>query len=158
MKPSLLAHTLDHPFRLLVTGLVATALVGCGGGGASSTTPTAANPGAQTCAKTSAKIGQVATLQTRAHAVAGTATIIDNCTIELRNFSYDGGGLPDVFAYGGKAGNYAAGFAFGKNLFGTRLTNATVTLTLKDGDLDNLDGISIWCIRAGVSFGDGLFR
>jgi Electron transfer DM13 len=158
MNFSLLNVCNESSGRTLLCGLVALTLAGCGSGGASSPSPSAAVPVAQTCAKTSAKIGQTATLQTRSHGVSGTARIVDNCTIELSNFNYDGAGLPDVFAYGGKGGNYAAGFPFGKNLFGTRVANGSVTLTLKDGDLENMDGISIWCVRAGVSFGDGLFK
>ncbi len=148
------------PFKqTLVFSLALLVLTGCGSGTSVSSvaTPTGSDAGVPSCGKTSSKIGQIATLQTRAHGVTGTAKVIDNCTIELTNFNYDGGGLPDVFAYGGKAGNYAAGFAIGKNLFGTKVNNATMTLTLKEGDLSNLDGLSIWCVRAGVSFGDGLF-
>lgn len=82
---------------------------------------------------------------------------MDNCTLQITNFNYDGGGLPDVFVYGGKAGDYRTGFAIGANLFGTPVVNGTVLVPLKDGDLDQLDGVSIWCVRARVSFGDGLF-
>lgn len=158
MNVSILNASSPLSGRALLCSLISITLAGCGSGGTTSSAQSSALQSAQTCAKTSSKIGQSATLQTRSHGVSGTAKIIDNCTIELSNFNYDGGGLPDVFAYGGKASNYAAGFAVGKNLFGTRISNGSVTLTLKDGDLDNLDGISIWCVRAGVSFGDGLFR
>jgi Electron transfer DM13 len=159
MNRSIAAPSTGSPKHLLICGFILLALYGCGSGTGTPSAPAqaAVQVGGQTCAKTSAKIGQVATLQTRAHGVTGTAKVIDNCTIEMSNFNYDGGGLPDVFAYGGKAGNYAAGFAIGKNLFGTKVTNGSITLTLKDGDLDNLDGLSVWCVRAGVSFGDGLF-
>lgn len=71
--------------------------------------------------------------------------------------NYDGGGLPDVFFYGGLNGNYRAGFAFDSNFYGRPQSNTTVKLTLKEGDLNNMNGISLWCVRAGVSFGDGLF-
>jgi Electron transfer DM13 len=114
--------------------------------------------GAQTCTKSNAKVGKVAVLQTLGHGVSGSAKVLDDCTIEISNFNYDGGGLPDVFAYGAIGSRFASGFAIGPNLFGTRRTNETVTLTLKTGDLDNMDGISIWCVRAGVSFGQGQFQ
>jgi hypothetical protein len=147
------------PKYLVACSLFLLALSGCGSGTGTPTVPAQAGiaAGGQSCGKTSSKIGQTATLQTRAHGVTGTAKVIDNCTIEVSNFNYDGGGLPDVYAYGGKAGNYAAGFAIGKNLFGTKVTNGSISLTVKEGDLENLDGLSIWCVRAGVSFGDGLF-
>jgi hypothetical protein len=120
------------------------------------TNPVGSTPGV--CTKSNAKVGRSAVLVTKAHGVTGTATVIDDCTIEIKNFNYDGGGLPDVFVYGGKGGNYKAGFAIGPNLFGTRRTNETIQVSLQAGALDALDGISIWCVGAGVSFGDGLFN
>ncbi len=138
------------------------ALAACGGGG--SAEPAAAQsatppPPAQTavCTKTNAKIGQVANLSTRSHNVKGQAKIIDDCTIEISNFSYDGLGLSKVFVYGGKGGNYVAGFPVGTNLRGTVFNNQTLKVTLQPGDLDKLDGISIWCADANANFGDGTF-
>ena len=110
------------------------------------------------CAADHAKVGMVANLRTIAHLVSGQARIIDNCTIEITQFNYDGRGLPDVFVYGGIDGNYAGGFSIGDNLFGKPATNSRITLKLKAGDLDKLNGISIWCVAAGVNFGDGLFN
>jgi hypothetical protein len=89
--------------------------------------------------------------------VSGVARIVDNCTIEVTAFNYDGGGLPDVFFYGGVNNDYRNGFPIGANLFGRPMVNATVTLTLRDGDLDRMDGISVWCVRANANFGDGKF-
>lgn len=121
-------------------------------------TTTATSPATTTaCTQSNPKVGTIANLQTRSHAVSGQAKVLDDCTIEIVNFNYDGGGLPDVFVYGATAGAYASGFAIGPNLFGEVKTNATLILKLKDGDLDKLDGISIWCVRAAVSFGDGRF-
>ena len=131
------------------TPLVATAPATATVGGAS--TPIA-------CEKSNAKVGQVATLSTRAHGVSGKVVVIDNCTLEIRNFNYDGGGLSRVFVYGAKAGNYAAGFPVGNNLRGTQFVNQTVTVTLSAGDLDKMDGISIWCTDANANFGDGVFK
>lgn len=132
-------------------------LAACGGGGdatpAVTTTPSAAICGG----KTSAKVGKTLTLSSRAHGVSGTATVVDDCTIQLSNFNYDGGGLPDVYVWGAKGGNYNAGFRVGSNLFGTPRSNETVLVSLQAGDIDKLDGISIWCEGARVSFGDGLF-
>ena len=151
----------------LAAGTVVTALalllVGCGGSADSGpavvafTPPPAIAPPAAACSKASSKVGQVATLSTRSHGVAGKATVIDDCTIEIRNFSYDGGGLARVFVYGAIAGNYRAGFAIGNNLRGTSFANQTLSIALNPGDLDKLDGISIWCTDATISFGDGLF-
>jgi Electron transfer DM13 len=144
------------PLAAVTTALTLSA---CGGGSDAPTTTaqnTAVTNGAA-CTKLSPKVGQIATLSTKAHGVSGKARIVDDCTIEITNFNYDGGGLPDVFVYGAKAKNYAAGFAIGTNLFGKSQTNATLVLTLKDKEIDNLDGISIWCVRAGANFGDGTF-
>ncbi len=164
-------------FGRLTAGLGAAALaftlIACGGGGndvplVASTAPVstgiatpppnATTPVAMTaCDKTHPKVGQVATLSTRSHGVSGKATVIDNCTLEIRNFSYDGLGLSRVFVYGGVGGNYAAGFPIGPNLRGTVFANQTLTVTLAAGDLDKLDGISIWCTDANANFGDGKF-
>lgn len=138
--------------------VLAGALAGCGGGG-DATPIDATNPVLRACGgKTSAKVGKTLTFTTRAHGLSGTATVVDDCTIQLSNFNYDGGGLPDVYVWGAKGGNYSGGFRIGSNLFGTPRSNATVQVSLQAGDIDKLDGISIWCEGARVSFGDGLFN
>ena len=96
----------------------------CRQAGSSARTPSAATCGG----KTSAKVGKTLTLSSRAHGVSGTATVVDDCTIQLSNFNYDGGGLPDVYVWGAKGGNYNAGFRIGSNLFGTPRSNATGSL------------------------------
>ena len=132
--------------------VLAGALAGCGGGG--DATPVAAACGG----KTSAKVGKSLNLSTLGHNVSGKATVVDDCTIQLTNFNYDGGGLPDVYVWGAKGGNFGSGFRIGSNLFGTPRSNATVLVSLQAGDIDKLDGISIWCEGARVSFGDGQFN
>jgi Electron transfer DM13 len=163
-------------FPALCAVFIAVALSACGGGGgeqaitASSAPTTTTLPVVTTlptlpgggspplaCEKTNAKVGQVATLSTRAHGVSGKVVVVDNCTLEIRNFSYDGGGLSKVFVYGGRAGNYVAGFPVGNNLRGTSFANQTLTVSLSAGDLDKMDGISIWCADANANFGDGVF-
>lgn len=163
-------------FFALCAIITAAALSACGGGGSdqavtASTAPltttapvvatTPATPGTPAmpaaCEKTNAKVGQVATLSTRSHGVSGKVVVVDNCTLEIRNFNYDGGGLSKVFVYGGKAGNYLAGFPVGNNLRGTSFANQTLTVNLKAGELDKMDGVSIWCTDANANFGDGLF-
>ena len=83
--------------------------------------------------------------------------VVDSCTLEITNFNYDGGGLSKVEVYGGLAGNFVSGFAIGPNLKGTIYTGGTLRVTLKPGDVDKLDGISIWCSDANVNFGDARF-
>jgi hypothetical protein len=104
-------------------------------------------------------IGWTATLQTRSHGVRGTATVTDPTTITFTNFFYDGGGLANVRVYSGVRGDYRGGFAFGPQLAGMPKSGATFTATLPAGKtLADLDGVSIWCVDAAVSFGDSQFR
>jgi hypothetical protein len=50
-----------------------------------------------------------------------------------------------------------AGFPIGPNLKGTVYTGQTLRVTLNTGDIDKLDGISIWCADANANFGDATF-
>lgn len=177
-RPNPLGRADPVRFSALCAIVIAALLSACGGGGSEQaivasaapistlapvgtvpTVPTApgSGPAPLACAKTNAKVGQVATLSTRAHGVSGMVVVVDNCTLEIRNFNYDGGGLSKVFVYGGKAGNYAAGFPVGNNLRGTSFANQTLTVNLSAGDLDKMDGVSIWCADANANFGDGTF-
>ena len=110
------------------------------------------------CDATHARVGQTATLSTRFHGVRGTARIADDCTIVVEGFSFDGRGI-DVRVYGGLGGDYDAGFAISGDLVrSTPYAAETLTLTLPPGrTLDELDGISVWCVDVGVSFGEGAF-
>ena len=152
----------------LFTATAALALAACGGGGSeAAATPSAATPSpppavgpiaqASCTAAANPKVGKTATLSTRSHLVSGQVKIIDSCTIEITNFNYDGLGLSKVFVYGGLAGNYRAGFPIGPNLKGTVYTGQTLRVTLNAGDIDKLDGISIWCADANANFGDATF-
>ncbi len=147
----------------LFTATTALALSACGGGSdAAPAAPVASPPpsagNAPSCtAVANPKVGKTATLSTRSHLVSGQVKIIDSCTIEITNFNYDGLGLSKVFVYGGLAGNYRAGFPIGPNLKGTVFTGQTLRVTLNAGDIDKLDGISIWCADANANFGDATF-
>ena len=115
------------------------------------------DPGASTCTNTHANVGLSATLTSRFHNVSGVATIIDDCTIQLTQFNYDGGGI-DVQVYAGKDLQFLpsqGGFSIKSGLLGTAYNNGTLTITLPDGvTLDDFDSISIWCVPVGQSFGD----
>ena len=117
-------------------------------------------PVSSECTSNHAKIGQTAVLSTFAHNVSGIAEIIDDCTISIRNFNFDGNGIV-VKVYLGSNGKFlesGGGIAAGANLVGNSYHNSTITVTLPDGvTLDNFNSISIWCVSVGVSFGDGLF-
>lgn len=111
------------------------------------------------------------------HAVGGTAEIVDNCTVEIRNFTYDGRGIV-VEIYGtsqvikGPDGNvqgpdFDAGYSMSENLVKSDpnpnddmypYDGATLRFQLpSDKTLDDLEYISVWCVEAGISFGDGEF-
>lgn len=111
------------------------------------------------CGSTHEKVGQTGFFNTFAHNVAGKAEIIDNCTIKITQFSYDGGG-PDVYFYAANGGAYGTGgsFRMGKRLNGTNVENAEFILSLPSGKtLDDLNGISVWCVDFSANFGDVTF-
>jgi mono/diheme cytochrome c family protein len=131
------------------------------GGGAGGTGGTGGDgdPELRECDATHDKIGQVATLSTLFHSVSGTAEIIDDCTIRVDDFTYDGGGI-DVRFYSGQGGNYLSGFPMSDDLRRSGgYSGETVYAQLPEGQtLDALDGISVWCVDVASSFGDGIFE
>jgi len=112
------------------------------------------------CESTHPKIGQRAVLSTFAHQVSGTAVIVDDCTIRVDDFIFDGQGI-DVRFYSGLEGNYIDGFSMSEEDLrrpGGYDGTETVYAQLPEGrTLDELDGISVWCVPVSQSFGDGLF-
>lgn len=112
------------------------------------------------CARSHPSVGKRGTFRTLAHGVMGTARVVDDCTIVLEDFRYDGGGI-DVQVYGGLGGDYdpPVGFSLSEDLLGQRFEGETLTLRLPAGrTLDELDGVSIWCVAVGANFGDALFE
>ena len=129
----------------LVLGLL---VAGCGGSSAVEKPPS-----------TPPQIGWVADLTTRQHGVTGRVTVMSATTFSVTNFSYDGGGLSDVRFYAGQQDRYAMGFGFGPQLAGVPAAGTTLTLQLPAGrTLADLDGVSVWCVQAAVSFADARFR
>jgi len=113
------------------------------------------NQGVTTCGTGHAKIGYSGDFETFAHNVSGKATIIDDCTIEISLFSYDGGG-PDVYMYGAKAHDYSgsSAFALGPKLNGRVHNNEKFLIKLPNGKtLDDLTGLSVWCVDFAADFG-----
>ena len=106
-------------------------------------------------------VGTVRQLSTLAHDVAGTVTILDDRTIQVTDFIFDGGGV-NVFFYVGNDGRFdsaAGGRPLGPQLVGTRQTGGTITLTLPDDlTLDDFNGLSVWCVPFSASFGEVDFR
>ena len=93
------------------------------------------------------------------HDVSGTAHLVNNRTVELRNFNYDGGGIIVKVYLSPNPTTFSPYVAISEDLFGTVFNDATVTLDVPEGtDLNSYTNISIWCVVAGVSFGDGSFQ
>jgi hypothetical protein len=110
----------------------------------------------RTCMKTSPRVGWRAELATRAHGVMGTVTVIDDCTLELTNFIYDGGGGQSVRVTGGLGGRFNLGIQMGPQLRGTAYDRSTLRFNVPEGiALTDFDAVSIWCETFGVNFGDG---
>jgi mono/diheme cytochrome c family protein len=116
-------------------------------------------PNAQSdCGTTHPAVGRMLSFKTNAHAVAGTATIVDDCTIAIEGFGFDGGGI-DVHIYGGNGGDYSGGVDLSMNIVGTTFEGIDAMFRLPAGvTLDDFDGLSVWCVPVGFSFGDGLFQ
>ncbi len=114
--------------------------------------------GGQSCGATHPRVGQTADLVTRYHGVTGRATIVDDCSIRIDMFSYDGTGI-DVRIYSGVDGDFGDGFAMTDDLLKSGgYSNDTITAHLPDGKtLDDLDSISVWCVSVGISFGEAHF-
>jgi hypothetical protein len=113
------------------------------------------------------KVGEVATFTDYHHGIAGTAHIVNNRTIELRNFDYDGGGPAVVVSvdsyplpvspapWGTAISGYIGGFSGSPPTY----VNTNLTFTLPDGfDLGDVNYISIWCEDFKIDFGSGMFQ
>ncbi len=127
-------------------------------GYADTTYPDVGADGGSSCAATHPHVGWTATLSTNYHNVGGTAEIVDDCTIRITNFTFEGAGI-DVRIYGAKNGDWANGFAMTGNLVrSTPYDGETLIATVPAGHtLDDLDGISVWCTDVDVDFGSGTF-
>ncbi len=105
-------------------------------------------------------VGTTAEFSNFSHDISGTLTIIDDRTLEVSNFGYDGGG-PSVFFYLGTDGEFSGGrggILIGPQLNGRSYSGETIRLTLPDGvTLDDFNGVSVWCDIFGVDFGSANF-
>ena len=107
------------------------------------------------CAKTHSKVGWNGNFSTLAHNVSGKATIIDDCTIHISEFYYDGGG-PEVYIYAANNHNYGdtSAFAISQRINNNVYDNNSLTLTLPNGkSLDDFNGLSVWCVDFAANFG-----
>lgn len=111
------------------------------------------------CGNDHAKVGFNGNFSTIAHGVSGTATIVNNCTIEVTLFNYDGGG-PSVYFYGAIDHRYDESDAFiiGSVLNGQSYIDRTLTYDLPTSKtLDDFNTLSVWCNQFDASFGELVF-
>lgn len=112
------------------------------------------------CAKTNPRVGWTADLgiNTGEGQVSGFVTMVDDCTLELRDFSYDGNGI-DVRVYGAKDSSFKPAFTMGPNIVGRTFNKETWRVSLPaDQTLGDLDWVGIWCVAVGANFGSGAFK
>jgi len=110
------------------------------------------------CPATHPRVGWIAELSMEFHGVGGTAEIVDDCTVVIHDFTYDGTGI-DVRIYGARGGDYDSGYAMTDDLLKAGgYDGVELEALLPQGrTLDDLDGVSVWCVDVGVDFGSGLF-
>jgi hypothetical protein len=111
---------------------------------------------------TSPQVGWQATLSTLAHNVSGTVTIVDEDTLRVDDFTYDGGGLSVNFYLGTEESRpaFAAGLQVGPQLLGHLYTGGEppLVIDLRAGEtLEGWHAVTVWCVDVGVSFGQGTF-
>lgn len=149
----------DDDVRNLVAFVNAPVEVGSGGTGGGAGAPPVGegdNP-LRECAGTHPHVGWTADLgiNTGEGQVSGFVTIVDDCTLELHDFSYDGNGI-DVRVYGSTSANFRPAFTMGPNLVRRVFTKETWRVSLPaDKTLDDLSWVGIWCVAVGADFGSG---
>jgi len=122
-------------------------------------------PSQSSCGSDDPRVGYIAELTDRfIHGVSGTARIVDNCTIVIENFTFDGLGVPPAVV-GVTDNDFANPVILLGNIF--RLGgyhDETLTVPLPEGvTLDDVPMISISCL-AGIelfdygNFAEGIFH
>jgi hypothetical protein len=120
--------------------------------------PETAPPPREGCGEDHERVGETATLVTRAHGVMGIVRAVDNCTLELEEFHFDGGGV-DVRAVVSPNGDFANGIVLTEDLRRSQgYADDHLQLNLPVGvTLDDVGSLSIWCVAFGVNFADANF-
>jgi len=118
-----------------------------------------ATTGEADCPTTDSRVGWVAELTTNFHGVGGLAEIVDDCTVVVHDFTFDGNGI-DVRLYGGVGGDYDAGYPMTDDLVQPGGYDGILLEAVLPADrtLDDLEGVSVWCVDVGVDFGSGSFH
>jgi len=99
------------------------------------------------------------TLASRAHDVAGTIVFVDDRTIALEGFVFDGGGIDvrAIVAPSHDALNDPAQYVVLSDDLRRPggYDQASLTFSLPEGStIDDFKAFSIWCVPFGASFGD----
>ncbi len=104
------------------------------------------------------EVGWEAVFDTFAHDVAGRAVIVDEQTIELQDFTYDGGGVNVRLFLLPAGGDFTDEFELTDNLVGTVYDNDTVEIEIPDdASFEDWNLITVWCVPFRVNFGSGTF-
>ncbi|NQU39501.1 MAG: DM13 domain-containing protein [Lentisphaerae bacterium] len=102
-------------------------------------------------------IGKTATLITRYHGVMGTCTITDTHTIQISDLVYDATGIDVRVVVSPNASFSPYTIISGDLVRASPYAGETLEFDHTES-LDNVSHISIWCVPAGASFGDGMFN
>jgi len=110
------------------------------------------------CSAEHPAVGSTAPFVQFFHDVAGQVTVVDDCTLEIRGFAYDGLG-PDVYFFAAQGIDYASSdsFIIGPRLNRSLWDNDSFRLTLPQGKtLDDFNSLSVWCLEFEIDFGSVL--
>ena len=111
------------------------------------------------CGASDPRVGKSAALRGYFHRVSGNVRIVDDCTLAIDNFTYDGGGL-DVRVYAGRDRSFENGISLTGDIrrFGG-YRNETLLVPLPAGvTLDDVRAVAIWCLAVNVNFGDAVLQ
>jgi len=140
--------------RLLLGSIPLLLLVACAPVGGDDDDP---GPMQTDCGSTHEKVGWSADLATYFHDVSGRAEVVDDCTISIPDFSYDGEGV-DVRFYVAQDDDFGSGRAISRDILGEVYDDESITLPLPEGvSLDDVGWLSLWCVRFSADFGSGEF-
>lgn len=103
------------------------------------------------------QVGWVAELEGFHHDVAGTATIVDENTIEIEGFTYDGRGLDARLFLIAEGAMFNEEVPLSEDLVGTPFDDELLVLDVPDGAFEDTNLLTLWCVPAAEDFGHGVF-
>lgn len=110
------------------------------------------------CGSTHELVGATAEFNGRFHDVAGTLEVVDDCTLRINNFEFDGQGL-DVRLYARMpGGTFEQGIPLTNDLRKDGGYNGTtLDVPLPEGImLDEIEAVSVWCVSVNEDFGNAV--